>query len=82
MSWKKEELENGKSQLTRAFEFNNFVEAWSFMTKVAIIAEKRNHHPDWSNVYNKVTIRLSTHDAGNTVTEKDRELASEIDRFV
>lgn len=81
MSWKEEQLENGQSRLTREFEFNNFVEAWSFMTKVAIAAEKRSHHPDWHNVYNKVTIHLNTHDAGGKVTDKDRELAAEIDRY-
>lgn len=70
------------NKLTRTFEFNNFVEAFGFMTQVAIIAEKMNHHPNWSNVYNKVTIELTTHDAGNTVTEKDRKLASSIDELV
>lgn len=82
MSWKEEQLDNGQSRLTREFDFNNFVEAWSFMTKVAIVAEKRNHHPDWHNVYNKVIIHLSTHDAGGKVTDADRELAAEIDRYV
>ena len=48
------------------------------MTEVAIIAEKMNHHPTWSNTYNKVEIRLSTHDAGNTITDKDRKLAESI----
>jgi 4a-hydroxytetrahydrobiopterin dehydratase len=52
------------------------------MTRVAILAEKHNHHPWWSNVYNKVEIRLTTHDAGNLVTEKDRALAEEIDVLV
>lgn len=51
------------------------------MTRVAIEAEKQEHHPDWHNVWNKVTISLSTHDAGNTVTEKDRKLAEAIDRI-
>lgn len=67
------------NQLVRNFEFKDFVQAFSFMTKVAMVAEKLNHHPEWTNVYNKVEIRLSTHDAGNTVTDKDRELASKID---
>jgi 4a-hydroxytetrahydrobiopterin dehydratase len=70
------------NQLVRSFEFKDFIEAFSFMTKVAIAAEKINHHPEWSNVYNKVEIRLSTHDAGNTVTDKDRKLASEIDKLL
>ncbi len=66
-------------KLVKTFEFNNFVEAFGFMTKVAIIAEKMNHHPNWSNVYNKVSIELTTHDAGGLVTDKDRELAKAID---
>jgi len=70
------------NQLVRSFEFKDFIQAFSFMTKVAIAAEKMNHHPEWSNVYNKVEIRLSTHDAGNIVTEKDRKLASEIDKLL
>lgn len=67
------------NQLKRTFEFNDFVEAWGFMNKVALHAEKLNHHPEWHNVYNKVTIVLTTHDARNTVTEKDRLLAELID---
>jgi len=69
------------NQLVRVFNFNNFSEAFAFMTRVAIEAEKANHHPEWSNVYNKVIIKLSTHDAGDVVTEKDRELASAIDKL-
>lgn len=67
------------NQLVRNFEFKDFVEAFSFMTKVALLAEKHNHHPEWSNVYNKVEIRLSTHDAGNIITDKDRKLAAAIE---
>lgn len=67
------------NQLKASFEFKNFIEAFAFMTEVAFHAEKANHHPDWSNVYNKVHISLSTHDAGNVVTDKDRALASAID---
>ena len=70
-----------ENQLLKTFEFANFIEAFGFMTKVALIAEAQNHHPWWSNVYNKVEIRLSTHDAGNTVTQKDRELAAAIDKL-
>lgn len=70
------------NRLKRIFQFKDFVEAFSFMTKVAIIAEKVNHHPNWSNVYNKVTIELCTHDAGDIVTEKDRQLAREIDLLI
>jgi 4a-hydroxytetrahydrobiopterin dehydratase len=69
------------SMLVRTFTFNDFSEAFAFMTRVALIAEKENHHPDWSNVYNRVTIKLSTHDAGNTITEKDRKLAAAIDKI-
>lgn len=74
--------EEKNNELIKKFEFNNFIEAFSFMTKVAIIAEKADHHPWWSNVYNKVEIKLTTHDAGNTITEKDRDLASKIDSLI
>ena len=67
------------NQLIREFTFGNFQEAFAFMTRVAFLAELQDHHPEWTNVYNRVTIRLSTHDAGNIVTEKDRKLASAID---
>jgi 4a-hydroxytetrahydrobiopterin dehydratase len=59
-------------------KFKNFIEAWSFMSQVAMIAEKMNHHPEWTNVYNRLTIKLCTHDAGNIVTDLDRKLAAEI----
>lgn len=68
----------GKS-LTREFRFPGFAEAFAFMTRVAIAAEKADHHPDWSNTYNKVTVRLSTHSAGG-VTEKDFALAEVMDK--
>lgn len=71
--WKEE-----NNKLYARFSFNNFIEAWGFMSKVAMIAEKENHHPEWKNVYNVVEIWLSTHDAGNKVTEKDRNLANQI----
>jgi len=74
--WKEED-----NQLKRTFEFKSFVEAFAFMTKVALIAEKMNHHPNWSNVYNKVEIALCTHDAGDIVTERDRKLAAAIDKL-
>ena len=67
------------NELSCTFEFSNFVEAWGFMTKVALLAEKMDHHPNWSNVYNKVMIKLNTHDEGDIVTEKDRILARKID---
>ena len=69
------------NQLVRDFKFTDFSEAFAFMTRVAFIAEKMNHHPWWSNVYNQLTIKLSTHDAGNTVTDKDRKLAAAIDKI-
>jgi 4a-hydroxytetrahydrobiopterin dehydratase len=69
------------NKLTDEFQFRDFSEAFSFMTRVAMLAEKYDHHPYWTNVYNKVTIELSTHDAGNVVTEKDRQLALEIDKL-
>lgn len=65
--------------LYRKFVFNDFSEAFAFMTRVAIEAEKADHHPRWSNVWNTVEVWLNTHDAGNTVTEKDRALARKID---
>lgn len=65
--------------LKRAFEFKDFSEAFAFMTHVALLAEKHDHHPYWVNVYNRVEITLTTHSAGNTVTDKDRKLAAEID---
>ncbi len=73
--------ENDK-QLSISVSFTDFSSAWAFMTEVALVAEKAGHHPDWHNVYNRVTIRLSTHEAGNTVTQKDRDLASAIDHIL
>jgi len=70
------------NKLTRTIKFADFVEAFAFMTKVALLAEKLNHHPDWRNVYNTVEITLTTHDAGNTITEKDRKFASKIDALL
>ncbi len=70
------------NQLVRTFEFGDFSEAFAFMTRVAILAEKHNHHPEWTNVYNKLEIKLSTHDAGNVITEKDRKLAKAIDELL
>ena len=67
------------NKLVATFKFRDFVKAFGFMAEVAIIAEKMDHHPNWSNVYNKVKIELSTHDAGDVVTEKDHKLAEIID---
>lgn len=74
MNWKEE-----NNRLTKSFKFKDFIEAWSFMTKVAMEAEKMGHHPEWTNVYNTVDITLTTHDKGNTITDKDRVLAQKID---
>ena len=67
--------------LVANIKFKDFVQAFGFMTKVAIQAEKINHHPEWSNVWNTVNIRLTTHDAGNKITEKDRKLAQIIEEL-
>jgi Pterin-4a-carbinolamine dehydratase len=75
--WKEE-----NNKLYRKFTFKSFSEAFAFMTRVALAAEKMDHHPLWTNVYNQVDIWLSTHDAGNVVTDKDRELAKTIDALV
>jgi len=68
--------------LHRTFQFPDFSAAFAFMTRVALLAEKMAHHPTWTNVYNKVEISLSTHDAGDTVTAKDHRLAAAIDSLV
>jgi len=68
--------------LYRKFEFKDFSEAFAFMTRVAIEAEKMNHHPRWSNVWNTVEIWLNTHDQGDIVTEKDRKLSKQIDSII
>lgn len=68
--------------LVRKFAFGNFREAFGFMTRVAFEAEAMDHHPEWTNVYDEVTIRLTTHHAGNKVTGKDKELAQRIGRIL
>jgi len=74
------ELAPDRDAITRVFKFKNFIEAWGFMTQVAMEAEKADHHPEWFNVYNTVDILLSTHDAGG-LTERDIALAKIIDRI-
>jgi 4a-hydroxytetrahydrobiopterin dehydratase len=74
--WKEE-----NNQLQRSFEFTDFVDAFAFMTKVAFAAEKMDHHPNWSNAYNKVDILLFTHETENSITEKDRKFSKEIDKI-
>ena len=66
------QIDDGK-KLNKKFIFKSFLDAFSFMTKIAIFAEKKDHHPEWCNVYNKVEISLTTHDAGG-ITQKDIEL--------
>jgi 4a-hydroxytetrahydrobiopterin dehydratase len=69
-----------RDAITRAFKFTDFAEAFSFMTQIALVAERSDHHPEWSNVYNKVEITLTTHDAGG-LTQRDIDLALEADRI-
>ena len=76
ISWSQE-----NNKLKRLFKFKNFIESFAFMTQVALLAEKHDHHPDWSNCYDKVTIELYTHSAGG-ITEKDINLAQKINTLV
>lgn len=75
--WKEE-----NNALYKKFVFKNFSEAFAFMTRVAIEAEKMDHHPLWTNVWNTVEIWLNTHSAGSIVTDKDRQLANKIDALL
>ncbi len=75
MEWKQD-----NNRLRKTFKFTDFNEAFGFMTQVALIAEKMDHHPTWTNTWNTVEFELSTHDAGDVVTEKDRKLAEAIDK--
>lgn len=77
MAWK--EVNN---RLTKTFKFRDFNEAFGFMTRVALIAEQMNHHPTWTNTWNTVSFELSTHDAGDKVTDRDRKLAAAIDGLI
>ncbi len=72
--------EDGKDAIKKTFKFGNFVSAFGFMTRVALYAEKWNHHPEWFNVYNRVEVRLTTHDAGG-LTELDAKLARKMDKL-
>ena len=71
----------GRDAITRQFRFADFSAAWGFMSRVALLAEKMDHHPEWENVYNRVTITLTTHDA-NGLSEHDARMAAAIDRMV
>lgn len=77
MAWTEQD-----NTLYQSFKFKDFSEAFAFMTRVAMLAEQHGHHPNWSNVWNKVEIHLNTHDAGNTVTDKDRKMAAAIDKLL
>lgn len=77
MSWIEKD-----NALNKTFEFRDFSEAFAFMTRVAMIAEQQQHHPNWQNVWNKVSISLNTHDAGDIVTDKDHKLAKAIDALI
>jgi 4a-hydroxytetrahydrobiopterin dehydratase len=74
-------LRDDASAIYRSFRFADFSEAFAFMTRVALIAEKANHHPEWSNVYNRVEITLTTHDAAG-LSQRDVNMAWEIDRLL
>lgn len=74
--WKEQD-----NSLYRSYSFKDFSEAFAFMARVALLAEQHNHHPRWTNVWNKVEIWLNTHDAGDVVTDKDRKLAAAIDKI-
>jgi len=76
MNWREEQ-----DKLVGEFVFEDFSQAWAFMTEVAILAERKNHHPHWTNVWNRVVITLSTHDAGDIITEKDRRMADGITKI-
>lgn len=80
--WTEENLPEGGNALKKTFTFKDFSDAFAFMTRVALLAEKYDHHPYWVNVYNRVEITLNTHSEGDTVTGKDRNMAVEIDKLV
>lgn len=77
MAWQEE-----NNRLKSVFKFKDFKQAFGFMTQVALIAEKMDHHPTWTNTWNTVSIELSTHDAGDIVTDKDHKLAKAIDQLI
>ena len=74
--------EEKENKLYKKFQFKDFSEAFAFMTRVALEAEKMNHHPEWKNVWNTVEMWLSTHDAGDIVTDRDRKLSRKIDELI
>jgi 4a-hydroxytetrahydrobiopterin dehydratase len=70
-----------EGKLCKTFQFKDFPEALAWMVKAGFVIEKSNHHPEWTNIYNKVEVKLCTHDAGNIVTNKDLELAALLDKI-
>jgi len=72
---------DGKDAIEKTFNFRDFNEAWAFMSRVALLAEKMNHHPEWSNLYNRVDVRLNTHDAGG-LSCRDFEMAETMDHYL
>ena len=74
-------LKEKNNKLEKDFTFNNFKDALEFINKVGDLSERLNHHPEIYNIYNKVTLKLSTHDMGDIVTDKDYQLSSEIDKI-
>ena len=71
---------DGREAIEKSFTFKDFNEAWGFMSRVALLAEQMNHHPEWSNVYNRVNVVLTTHDAGG-ITQLDIKMAEQLNRF-
>ncbi len=74
-------LSEDKNAIEKSFKFKNFNVAWGFMSRIALLAEKMDHHPEWFNVYNRVDIRLTTHDAGG-ITERDIKMAKQIESYL
>jgi 4a-hydroxytetrahydrobiopterin dehydratase len=79
--WGVENMPDGKETIHKKFEFKNFVEAFGWMSSVALVAEKLDHHPEWFNVYNRVEVTLTTHDFSNTLSELDVKLAKKMDKL-
>jgi 4a-hydroxytetrahydrobiopterin dehydratase len=81
VTWTESSSSGGTSSLHGVFQLADFAEAFAFMTRIALVAQERNHHPDMSITWNRVTVDLTTHDAGRTITDRDRELAEVITRL-
>lgn len=74
-------LADDQNSIEKAFKFKDFNAAWGFISRIALLAEKMNHHPEWSNIYNRVNIRLTTHDA-NGISERDIKMAKAIENYL